>query len=187
VNAPRAMRGERNVAFASVLVLSSCVFVFGAGERRLAEQAAANDAAAAALRADQAALITRPSVEAQAARLRAALGATNRATNPALQAAAFVADAVRLAAERRTAITSFADDPSRPARGGGVGLRVELEGRYADVLATVRSFSTLRVPASLSLTALTRARSAGEATAIAAALRIELPRGTPSSADARTR
>lgn len=186
MNAPQAARGERHVAFASVLVLTSCVFAFGVGERRLAEQAAANDDAAATLHADEAALSARPGVAAQAARLRTALAAADREAHPTLLASAFLADALREAGARRTAITLLAADGPRTAAGGGAAFRLGLEGRYADVLATMRSFSRLRVPGSLTLTTLTRTKGDGGETVIAAALRVELQRGALRSADARS-
>ena len=95
-------------------------------------------------------------------------------------ASAFLSDAARAAAARRTTITLLAaESPRTAAAGATVPFTLGLEGRYADVLATIRSFSTLRVAASLVLTALTRSTaSAGEPT-ISATLRVDCSRAMP--------
>lgn len=183
-----APRVDGGIAFVSVLVLTACIFVFGASERRIAEETAANDLAAAALRADEAALAARAGVDARAARLRELLAATERTSRRTSPASTFLSDAVRAAAKRRTTITLLAADAPRTATPAStVPFTLGLEGRYADVLATIRSFSTLRIPASLALTALTRSNvTAGERT-IAATLRVELQPPLARDVDAGSR
>ncbi|HEY4442415.1 MAG TPA: hypothetical protein VGN14_18290 [Candidatus Elarobacter sp.] len=157
------MSGERAAAFAAVVVLAACITGYGASERRIGELGAANEAAASALAADAAALAARPALLASATRLRAALVSAPRGGG----AAAFLRDAARAAGARRTtiALIAAATKPSTFTLG--------LEGRYADVLATIRSLSRLQVPAALTVSALTRTSAAGSAT-VAATLQVEL-------------
>ncbi|HYW54844.1 MAG TPA: hypothetical protein VE826_12810 [Dongiaceae bacterium] len=81
------------------------------------------------------------------------------------------ANAAPVAAAGASTASAVSDEPF-----DGIPLELTLEGRYADVLATVRALSAGRVPASIELASLARKSSATPDATLTAALRVVLQR-----------
>ncbi len=186
----RTATGVNVLWLASVLiVLSSYAFVFRNGEGRIAERRAEEVRNLARIAADERALAERPQLEAEQHRLQVATRQVDLGLDTTHLVARFVNDAARAAAQHHVSIVAIAAAGTAPSSADAtVALDCTAEGRYADVLATLRALSSTRVLASVDLTSLAR-RNAGAADAtISAALHVVLERlGSPTLPDAHAR
>jgi hypothetical protein len=164
---------------AVLAALAASAVLVQACEQRIAERFDGNAQLRAAIAADVAAAAERAALSAQRNRLSRELGPVLSAQDATSRSAAFVREAAAIAlghhtrvtavvsAERTSAVVlrpSSADDPKR-----GLAYEVTLEGRYADVLATLRALSQARFPAAIEIASLTRKNpNALDATLIAA-------------------
>lgn len=177
------MNAAQAVRFGAVLlVLAGYAFVFRSGEGALAAQLAQNVQLAGALRAADATLAAAASTEAERARLRRALQAGRAAGEPAALVARFVRDAATTARAHRTALTALASTAEgarqmtarRTAPAGALALDLTIEGRYADVLATVRALPASYVGAAIELRALARKNPGGSDRTVSAMIHAAL-------------
>lgn len=198
------MTDAKLVRFASVLVvLAGYVFVFRSGEERIGDRLARNGEIVEQLRAGERATASRAALESERARLVQQLGRSPGNGDRSSLIAAFVRDAAAAASTRRTAITAVtaggarpdgasaqpapenrvaqAVNPRSPASGNAepvdeIPLELTLEGRYADVLATVRALSAGRVPAMVDVASLARKNGGAPDAMLTAALHVVLER-----------
>ncbi|HEY0393374.1 MAG TPA: hypothetical protein VGD01_02650 [Candidatus Elarobacter sp.] len=201
------MNDARALRFAAVLiVLAGYVVVVRSGERRIADQLDANARLAARAQAAARGIASHAVLERERARLRERLRDTQLAVGRGALVERFLRDAAAATSSHRTLITAVAagagsapataraNDSSFAARTvrsdapRGLGapasepveatpLDVTLEGRYADVLATVRELSRGRVPASVAITSVARKNVAPAAPpTVSALLRVVLER-----------
>lgn len=196
------MTDAKLIRFAAVLtVLAGYAFVFRAGEARIGAMAAGNVRIAEQVRDDERTMASRPTLAADRARLRRRLRSAELAADRSALVARFVRDAAALAVQRRTAITTITAGTATSAGGaaGSAGnaaqttprppladvafddipLDVTVEGRYADVLATIRALSTGRVLASVDVTSLARKSASSPDATLTASLRVVLQRVVP--------
>ncbi len=170
------MTQPRTMRFAAVVVVAaSYALVFRTGEARVAAQIAENARTAARLRDARAAVAARPGLEAERARyatFEAHAGARSGAA-----VARFVRDAVAAAAVRRSAITAIA---SAARAAGAPPLEITIEGRYADVLATVRALSATSVPATVEIETIARKSAGTRDATVTATVRASLDPGPPA-------
>ena len=174
------------VRFAAVFVaLAGYLVVFHAGEHRLGARIGANAALAAQLRDASRILESRPALEAERARLRQRLREVDLDGDRSSLVARFVHAAARIALANRTTIPTIAASGSPGATDAGapfetIPLELAVEGRYVDVLATIRALSSSRVLASVDVVSLARKNTdAGDATLVAT-LRVLLERLAPA-------
>jgi Tfp pilus assembly protein PilO len=188
------MINARLVRFAAVLVvLIGYLVVFHAGEQRLGARIDANAVLAAQLRDANRMLASRPVLEAERTRLRERLRRVDLDGDRSSLTARFVHAAARIALTNRTTIATIAASGSPGAADAGapfetIPLELAVEGRYVDVLATIRALSSSRVLASVDVVSLARKNAdAGDATLVAT-LRVLLERLAPAvRSDARAR
>ncbi|HEX3548997.1 MAG TPA: hypothetical protein VHT53_01395 [Candidatus Elarobacter sp.] len=174
------MNAPNGVRFAAVVVVAaSYALVLRTGEARVALQIADNVRTADRLRAARTSLARRPDLE----RERVRYAALERAGGDArLAVARFVRDAERAAAARRSTIDAIAGAARDAA---GTRLDLTIDGRYADVLATVRALSRGSVPASIDVASVARKNAAARDTAVTATVRAVLaPPASPTPAPA---
>jgi hypothetical protein len=216
------MTDEKLLRFAAVLVvLAGYVFVFRAGEARLAARIAENADMAERVRESEHAPASRTALAAERARLREQLRSANVAADRGTLVARFVRDAAAIARAHRTAITTItasapaasamsasvpaasamsasvpaasAISASRPAGepSGGVPFEMTVEGRYADVLATIRALPSGHALASVDVTSIARKNLASTDGTLTASLRVLLepiaPAPVSETAGAATR
>lgn len=136
-----------------VAALAGSLAVVEVGDRRVAERVDENARLRAGLLADRALADGAAALNARRARLRGELGAPLVFGDATSRSAAFVRETARIAAQHRTVVTSIV-----PAVGVGnvPSFDVALEGRYADLLATLRALARVRTPAAIELASLTR-------------------------------
>jgi Tfp pilus assembly protein PilO len=177
--------------FASVIVvLAAYVFVFRGGEARIAERLDDNARIAERLRAGERTLASRPRFEAERSRLRRELRTVDLAAARSALVAHFLRDAARLAAAHHAAIPTITatgtaspvalapNAPSDPLE--TIPLEITVEGRYADVLATMRALSRSRVLAAVEIASLARKHADGTDATLSAALHVALERIAPA-------
>lgn len=212
------MSAARAVRFAAVLVvLAGYLFVFRTGEARIAAQIGANTEVAGRLLSARRILVSRAALEAERARLTAALRSETSDAARDTPVAAFLHDAASLAAARRTRITTVTSSGASSVSSGNTpslnavppanaatpvsaatngtpaatpstssfrttAFELGIEGRYADVLATVRALSAAsRGLASVEIGSLARARTALAGSTLSASLKVALHRlATPA-------
>jgi hypothetical protein len=163
VSAPGAIR------FASVLiVVAAWACVLRGGEARVGAQREANALTAARLRAAQLLLAQRTILERE--RARDATASTPPAGTRGLSS--FVRDAAASARARRTAITAIASAGRDPR---SAVFDLTLEGRFADVLATIGALSDGAVPARVDIAAVAKKNAAARDALVAATVRVTLP------------
>jgi hypothetical protein len=146
--------------------LAGSLAVADLGSRRIEERLDENARMRAALLADRALADAVAALSARRAHLRDELGAALFSGDATSRSAAFFHEAARIAAQHRTSVTSIV-----PAVRVGSRLSFDLavEGRYADLLATVRAFARLHAPAAIEVSSLTRKNpNLSDATLIAA-------------------
>lgn len=185
---------------AVLIVLGGYAIVFRAGEAQVAARLAENARDAQRLRADERALATRGALDAERVRLRGAFDVLALAADRSTLTARFLHDAARLATAHRTTIAGVvAGAANAPAPVGSpvpgapavpfdtIPLDIALEGRYADVLATIGALSRARVLASVDVASIAHKDGPN----VTASLRVVLERIAPQppgrAADAPSR
>jgi Tfp pilus assembly protein PilO len=182
------------VRFAAVVVvLAGYVFVFRAGEKRIAERLEENARIAERVRAGERTLALRPRFEADQSRLRGELRAVELGADRSALVARFLRDSARIAAEHHAAIptitatgtsgpatiaTTVPTAPNEPLE--TIPLEITVEGRYADVLATMRALSRSRVLAAVDIASLARKHADGTDATLTASLHVALERRAPA-------
>jgi Tfp pilus assembly protein PilO len=185
------MTDAKLVRFAAVvIVLATYVFVFRGGEARIAERLDENARIAERVRAGERTLASRPRVEADRSRLRRELRAVELDADRSALVARFLRDAARIAAVHHAVIptitatgtssgvTAAPNAPREPLE--AIPLEITVEGRYADVLATMRALSRLRVLAAVDIASLARKHADGGDATLTAALHVALERRAPA-------
>jgi hypothetical protein len=195
--------------FAAVLiVLAGYSFIFRTGEARIAERRDGNARIAEQLGADIRTTALRAALIDERARLRKRLRLADASSDRSTTVARFLRDAAALATSHRTAIsavTATGASAAVPATGAtgvstaaavpgsergspavssedpfdAIPLDMTVEGRYGDVLATVRALSADRVLATVDVTSLVRKNAAAPDATLTAALRVVLERLGP--------
>jgi hypothetical protein len=186
------MTDAKLIRFSAVLiVLAGYAFVFRAGEGRLDGRIAENARIADQLRDGERTLASRTALIAVRARLREQLRSANVAADRSALVARFLRDAARIAADHHAAITTIAAGSAAPAIAEPtpslrtadpfeeIPFEMTVEGRYADVLATVRALPAGRVLASVDVTSLARKSAASADGTVTASLRVVLQRIVP--------
>ncbi len=215
MNALRAPGGDaKAVTFAAVLVLlSGCIFVFRADEARIRERIADDRSTLAQLASAERTLRARPALERERGALHARLRKVDLDGDRTAIAARFVRDGASIAARHHTTIAAIAavgpasgataaSAPaagSAPQRAGGqappaadafepIPLDVTVEGRYADVLATIAALSAARVPTVVDVASLARKQAGSPDATVSAQLHVVIQHLIPPPpADAATR
>ena len=167
------MNGAREAQamwFAAVLVLPvAFLTLFRVDDLRIdAAQRRNADLVASAAR-DQALLAQAPALERERAALDSALHVVALDAKPTRMVALFVRDAAKVAAAHHTIVTSIAASapPAPTPPFDSVALDLSIEGRYADLLATLRDLTRMRVLATVDVTALGRKDAAANARLVA--------------------
>lgn len=194
------MTDAKLVRFVAVaVVLAAYVFVFRGGEMRIAERLDENARIAERVRAGERTLASRRTLEAERGRLRARLHAVDLAADRSRLVARFLHETARIAAAHHTAIpaiaatgttagtASAATAPNAPAEPlEAIPLELTVEGRYADVLATMRALSRAHVLAGVDIASLARKHADGTDATLTAALHVALERSVESAPEALT-
>ncbi len=188
------LRDAKAIWFCAVLVvLGGFFFVFRVDEDRIDERLAANAGAAAQLAADERRLRTVPSLETERRRLRQRLRQVDLEGDTGSLVARFLHDAAAISARHHTVIASIAAaaplalaTPTAPpavttAAFDGLALDLTVEGRYADVLATIRDLSAARVLAAIDVTSLARKTSTSTDPTLSATLHVVVERLVPAT------
>jgi Tfp pilus assembly protein PilO len=189
---------------AVVVVLAAYAFIFRAGEARIAERLDENARIAERVRAGERTLASRPRVEARRTRLRAGLRTVELGADRSTLVARFLRDAARIAAAHHATIPAITatgpqiaataphiaatgqQNPASPESTASaepleaIPLELTVEGRYADVLATMRALSRSRVLAAVDVASLARKHADGADATLSAALHVALERLAPS-------
>lgn len=189
------MTDAKLLRFAAVLVvLAAYAFVFRSGEARIAWQAAENARTAERLAAGQRALAARDTLEAERARLRMRLRSADLSSGRAQLVARYVRDAAAIARARRCAIIAIAGNGSQPSPPAApsarpaddpfeaIVLEATLEGRYADVLSTMRALSAAPVLAAIDLASVARKNANAPDATVSAVLHVAIQRLAPVAA-----
>jgi Tfp pilus assembly protein PilO len=189
------MTDAKLLRFAAVIVvLAAYVFVFRAGEGRIAERRDENARIAERLHAGERMLASRGRLETERARLRGRLRAVELDAGRSALVARFLRDAARIAAAHHATIPTIAAAGPQTAAAGTppsaaseanepldeIPLDVTVEGRYADVLATLRALSASRVLAAVDVASLARKHADGTDATLTAALHVVLQRRAPA-------
>ena len=166
----RGVRDAQAMWFAALLVLPVAFFsLFHIDELRIAQVERDNAKLVASAANDRALLAQAPALEHERASLQASLRTVVLDAEPTRLVALFVRDAARVASAHHTAITSIAaagaPAPSPPF--DGVALDLIVEGKYQDVLATLRDLTRTQVLAQLDVSALGRKDSSPGASLVA--------------------
>ena len=179
------MTDAKLVRFAAVVVvLAAYAFTFRAGEVRIAQRLAENARIGERVRAGERTLASRQRFEADRARLRGELRTVELEAGRSALVARFLRDAARIAAAHRTTIPTVtaANAPNAATDTlEAITLEIAVEGRYADVLATMRALSRSRVLAAIELASLARKHADGADASLTAALHVALERLAPST------
>lgn len=204
------MTDAKAVRFAAVLVvLAGYIVVFRAGEGRIAARLAENAELAARLESGRRLVANGAAYERERSRLQSVLRNTDRAERSSILFPAFLRRASSVAAAHHTIVTTVTAGGAPPPRSLAsdrvaaadfrgpkpnetapadapafetTAFELTVEGRYADVLGTVRALSTSpRVLASVEIVALARKDAGAADSSVTASLRVTLHRlGTPS-------
>jgi hypothetical protein len=206
VTAPRSLAGDaKAIVFAAVLVLlTGCVFVFHADEDRIRGRIADDRRICSQLADARRTLRSRGRLEHERAELRARLRRVDLDGDRTAAAAAFVREAASIAARHHTTIASIAAvgaasgtlstsgaPVSAPANPGAlrppadafetIPLDITVEGRYADVLATIAALSAGRVPTAVDVASLARKQAGSADATLTAQLHVSIQRLAPAS------
>jgi Tfp pilus assembly protein PilO len=177
---------------AVVVVLAAYVFVFRGGETRITERLDENARIAERVRAGERTLASRPRFEAERRRLRDELRAVELDAGRSALVARFLREAARIAAAHHAAIPTITamgaagpvtvapNAPVEPLE--AIPLEITVEGRYADVLATMRALSRSPVLAAVDFASLARKHADGADATLTAALHVALERTAPAPA-----
>lgn len=163
--------------FAALLIaVGGFFFVFRADQRRLVLQQTENARIAQRIRADDEITATADALAAQTRALRARLARHALDADDTAAVAAFLREAARVAARRRTTIAAInaagRQRTSSAAAFDGVPLDLTVEGRYADVLATLTDLSAGRVLAAIDLSSIARKNPASSDATLSASLHV---------------
>ena len=185
------MTDAKLVRFAAVVVvLAGYVFVFRGGEDRITERLDENARIAGRVRAGELALASRPRFEADRTRLFARLHSVELDAGRSAQVARFLSDAARIAVAHHAAIPTITaagvaapvsiapNATNEPLE--SIPLEITVEGRYADVLATMRALSRSRVLAAVDVASLARKHADGPDATLTATLHVALERRAPA-------
>lgn len=195
------MTEAKAIRFGAVLVVAAgYAFVFRAGEARIGEQLARNAQIVEQLRAGERTAASFAALESERTRLLEQLRRLQVSGERSLLVARFLRDAAAAARARRTTITAVTASGAQPVIAAtaqptptprvqndpagvnaglafdGIPLELTVEGRYADVLATVRALSAGRVPATVDVSSLARKNAGVPDATLTAALRVVLER-----------
>lgn len=185
------MTDAKLVRLAAVaVVLAAYAFVFRTGEARIAARLDENARIVERVRAGERTLASRPRAEAERTRLRGRLRAVELDADRSALVARFVREAARIAGAHHATIPAItavsaavppaAPVPTASAPGNAeleaIPLDVTVEGRYADVLATMRALSRSRVLAAVDVASLARKHADGADATLTAALHVVLER-----------
>jgi hypothetical protein len=188
------MIDRRFLRFAAVVVvLGGYLALFHAGEQRLAARVAANAELAAQLDEAGRILAARPALETERSRLREQLRTVDLDSDRSLLVARFVHAAARIAVAHRTTVPAIAASGAANAAGtatpfDAIPLELAVEGRYVDVLTTIRALSNSRVLAAVDVVSLARKNADSDDATLVATLRVVLERLAPNAGnDARPR
>lgn len=183
---------------AVIVVLAAYLLVFRGGETRIAERLDDNARIGERVRAGERTLASRPRVEAERRRLRGELRTVDLDAPRSALVARFLRDAARIAAAHHAAIptitaTATAVAATLPPNAATLAsnapidpletipLEVTVEGRYADLLATMRALSRSRVLAAVEVASLARKHADGPDVTLTAALHVALQRIAPAA------
>jgi hypothetical protein len=179
----------------ALVVLAGYLVVFRVGEHHLSARAAANAVLAAQVYNAHRALAARPVLEAQRSRLRERLRLVDLDGDSSSLVARFVRAAARIALTKRTTIPTIAASgaPGAPLPASGasgaadagppfetIPLELTVEGRYVDVLATIRALSSSRVLAAVDVVSLARKNADAADATLVATLHVLLERLAPA-------
>ena len=165
------MTAAQAVRFAAVVVVAaSYPLVLRTGEARVAAARADEFALSQRLRDARIALASAPFLARDRERAR---GRARRARGAHDDVARFVAGIARAAAARHAAVTAIvaAGAPTAPS------LDVTLEGRFADVLTTIRALSDGDVPGRVRVDALSASDTARSSVTASVRVTVEAPAG----------
>jgi len=188
------MTGAKLLRFAAVLiVLAAYVFVFRTAETRIADRLDQNTRIAERTRAGERALLSLPGLERRRAHLREGLRAIDLNAARSALVARFLRDAARIAAAHRATIAAITAGGAQSATAvaapreqadplEALPLEITVEGRYADVLATMRALSTARALAAVDVASLARKHADGADATLIATLHVVLERSAPPHA-----
>jgi hypothetical protein len=185
------MTDAKLVRFGAVLVVfAGYALVFRTGEARIAAQAAENARSAERIVAGERSLAMRDAIERERAHLRAHLHLTELARSRGELVARYVHDAASVAATRRCTIVAIAaGGPQAPlqSRAGddpfeAIVLDTTIEGRYADVLGTIRGLSAAHVLAAVDVASIARKNANAPDATVSAVLHVALERLAPPPA-----
>jgi hypothetical protein len=191
------MTDVKLLRFASVaVVLAAYLFVFRAGEARIIARQDENARIAERVSAGERALAARGRVEALRTRLRENLRAVELDAARSALIARFLRDAARIAAAHHASIPTISAagpqnvatvTPSDPLKASDspepletIPFEITVEGRYADVLGTMRALSRSRVLAAVDVASLARKHADGPDATLTAALHVVLHRRAPA-------
>ncbi|HTD36020.1 MAG TPA: hypothetical protein VK669_00795 [Candidatus Limnocylindrales bacterium] len=182
------MTDAKAVRFAAVLVvLAGYILVFRAGEARIAARFAENAELAARLESGRRLVANGAAYEHERSRLQSVLRNANGAERYGILFPAFLRRASSVAAAHHTIVTTVTAGGAPPPRNETTpadatafettAFELSVEGRYADVLATVRALSASpRVLASVEIVALARKDAGAADSSLTASLRVTLHR-----------
>jgi hypothetical protein len=185
------MTAAKLVRFAAVVVvLAAYALVYRSGETRIAARLDENARIAERVSAGERTLASRPHLEAERQRRRGELRAVDLDGARSALVARFLHEAAAIAAAHHAAIPTItatgttnavALAPNAPVDLlEAIPLEVTVEGRYADVLATMRALSRSRVLASVEIASIARKHADGADATLTAALHVALERLAPS-------
>jgi hypothetical protein len=174
----------RTYVAGALAAIAASALLAQALERRIAERVEENASLRAAIAADLTAVAERAALSTQRERLTRELGPVLSVQDATARSAAFVREAAAIARRHRTRVSAVASAERESAFGarpssadepsGGLSYEVTLEGRYADVLATVRALSHARLPAAVGIASLTRKNPSALDATLVAALHVNL-------------
>ncbi len=176
---------------AVVVVLAAYAFVFRAGETRIADRLDENARILERLHAGERTLASSGRAEARRTQLRKRLRTVELDAGRSALVARFLRDAARIAAAHHATIPTIAAagpqnaPTAAPSEGHdlleAIPLDVTVEGRYGDVLATMRALSASRVLAAVDVASLARKHADGPDATLTAALHVVLQRLVPAT------
>ncbi len=176
---------------AVVVVLAAYAFVFRAGETRIADRLDENARILERLHAGERTLASSGRAEARRTQLRKRLRTVELDAGRSALVARFLRDAARIAAAHHATIPTIAAagpqnaPTAAPSEGHdlleAIPLDVTVEGRYGDVLATMRALSASRVLAAVDVASLARKHADGPDATLTAALHVVLQRLAPAT------
>ncbi len=197
MTAPRSLAGDaKAVAFAAVLVLlAGYAFVFRADEDRIRARIADDRRIQLQLADARRTMRSRARLERERAELRARLRRVDLDGDRTAAAADFVRDAANIAARHHTTIASIAAVGAASSTFAtsadafdAIPLDITVEGRYANVLATIAALSAGRVPAVVDVASLARKQAGSADATLTAQVHVAIQRLAPASpAHAATR